>query len=87
MKPDCFPTKKMYREWIYLANVVREVSSICDDCSPEYKQRMIEQERCHEMSQKSILYGKLMVLKQRKDNVQMDFIEDLQEGSDYGSPD
>lgn len=82
MKPDCFPTLKMYKEWIYLANVVREVSSICDDCSPEYKQSMVEKERCHEQSQRTNLHGKLMVLKQRKDNVQIDFIDSIQQSEE-----
>lgn len=72
----------MYKEWIYLANVVREVSSICDDCSPEYKQSMVEKERCHEQSQRTNLHGKLMVLKQRKDNVQIDFIDFIQQSEE-----
>jgi hypothetical protein len=87
MKPDCFPTTKMYKEWVYLANVVREVSSICDDCSSEYKKAMISKERCHELSQKTILYGKVMIIKQRKEHDQVDFIQDFQESEIYGSDD
>lgn len=47
--PLCFESKKQYNKWLtheVEANTVPVRRFICRDCSPEYKQRMVQESRC-----------------------------------------
>ena len=46
--PDCFRDYQQYSEWLGLARIVKESCTICEDCSKQYKEKMIVQKRCHE---------------------------------------
>jgi len=44
--PPCFPTKDVYRDWMRLARIAKEVACVCDDCSSEYERQMKSTDRC-----------------------------------------
>lgn len=47
--PLCFENQKQYNKWLtheVEANTVPIRRFICRDCSPEYKQRMVQESRC-----------------------------------------
>lgn len=48
--PECFTDEKQFLEWRRLARASSYVgiSSVCMDCTPEYKTKMILQDRCSE---------------------------------------
>ena len=46
--PDCFHTYEQYAEWLRLARLAKEPCTICEDCGPEYKMKMVAKQRCHE---------------------------------------
>lgn len=48
LAPDCFRDYEQYVEWLRLARLAKESCTICEDCKPEYKAKMIEKQRCHE---------------------------------------
>ncbi|UOF77717.1 hypothetical protein [Caudoviricetes sp.] len=47
MFPDCFRDYKQYSEWLYVARIVKETATICEDCNAEYRSKMVAQSRCH----------------------------------------
>lgn len=47
MTPACFRDEQQYSEWLHLARYAREACTICDDCKPEYEEKMKAQGRCH----------------------------------------
>jgi hypothetical protein len=47
MTPACFKDEQQYSEWLRLARYAREACTICDDCTPEYEEKMKAQGRCH----------------------------------------
>jgi hypothetical protein len=77
--PICFPTEKLYREWLYYARVVREPSTICEDCSKEYQEKMEKQRRCLKDTEQLKVFARVQV-KQRIDNEQLDLLEILFSG-------
>lgn len=48
INPDCFRDYNQYAEWLRMARLAKESCTICEDCRPEYKAKMVAQERCHE---------------------------------------
>jgi hypothetical protein len=46
--PDCFRDYKQYSGWLGLARAAREACTVCEDCTKQYKEKMIVQNRCHE---------------------------------------
>lgn len=48
MAPDCFRDYKQYSEWLGLARAAKEQCHICEDCTHEYKLKMLSEHRCHE---------------------------------------
>jgi len=48
--PECFSSKKQFLEWKRLARASNLISraSVCVDCTPEYKTRMMQEDRCSE---------------------------------------
>ena len=46
--PDCFRDYKQYSEWLTLARAAKEQCHICEDCTSDYKHKMLGQQRCHE---------------------------------------
>ena len=45
--PLCFESRAKYKAWVEARNYAHEVASVCDDCNPEYSQKMKLQERCN----------------------------------------
>lgn len=45
--PACFPSLDQYREWLHYARVAKASVNICHDCTPEYRRRMVDADRCH----------------------------------------
>ena len=74
--PACFPTEKLYREWLYYARVVREASTICDDCTKCYQEQMEKQRRCYKETEQLKVFARVQV-KQRITNEQLDLLEVL----------
>jgi hypothetical protein len=77
--PICFPTEKLYREWLYFARVVREPSTICEDCSKEYQEKMEKQGRCFKETEQLKVFARVQI-KQRIENEQLDLLEILFSG-------
>lgn len=48
MAPDCFRDYDQYSEWLGLARLAKEPCNICEDCTFDYKLKMLDQKRCHE---------------------------------------
>ena len=48
--PECFSSKKQFLEWKRLARAsnLKSRASVCIDCTPEYKTRMMQEDRCSE---------------------------------------
>lgn len=47
MAPDCFRDYTQYSEWLGLARLAKEPCTICEDCLPSYKMKMVTEQRCH----------------------------------------
>lgn len=45
-RPLCFNSDRDFGQWLYFAATAREECTPCSDCTPEYKQKMTEQNRC-----------------------------------------
>lgn len=78
--PSCFPSEKTYREWLHLARVVRESSTICEDCTAEYEEKMKSKGRCFKEVEQQKVFARVQ-LKKRKDDVQLDLLSVLFEGT------
>jgi hypothetical protein len=48
MTPSCFRDNQQYSEWLYFARNAKESCTICEDCLPEYQQKMKSEGRCHQ---------------------------------------
>ena len=46
--PDCFVNHLQYQQWLHEAYRAKEQTFICEDCTSEYKAKMLAQGRCHE---------------------------------------
>ena len=46
--PDCFESELQFNLWKGEAYRAKEQAVICEDCTPEYKAKMMSQSRCHE---------------------------------------
>ena len=46
--PDCFGSVIQYQQWLNEAYRAKEQTTICEDCSNDYKAKMKAQGRCHE---------------------------------------
>ena len=46
--PDCFESEYQFNLWQGEAYRAKEQASICEDCTKEYKVKMLSQGRCHE---------------------------------------
>ena len=46
--PDCFDSEHQFNLWKGEAYRAKEQASICEDCTKEYKAKMVSQGRCHE---------------------------------------
>lgn len=48
--PECFSSKKQFLEWKRLARAsnLKSRASVCIDCTPGYKTRMMQEDRCSE---------------------------------------
>ena len=46
--PDCFDSYKQWREWHTLSRLAPPTAhnAYCEDCTPAYKQRMMQQHKC-----------------------------------------
>lgn len=77
MYPACFPNEKQYREWLYLARVVREASTICDDCTKAFEDQMKSKGRCHKDYEQQRVFARSLDLKQRIQSEQLDLLEVL----------
>lgn len=75
--PNCFPTEKLYREWLYLARVVRESSTICEDCTKSYEEKMKSIGRCNKDIEQQKIFARSLDMKQRIQSEQLDLLEIL----------
>lgn len=56
--PDCFESEYQFNLWKGEAYRAKEQATICEDCTKEYKAKMMSQGRCHEAwtRENSIVY-------------------------------
>jgi hypothetical protein len=64
MTPACFKDNQQYSEWLRLARYAREACTICDDCKPDYEEKMKTQGRCNKgwYSIQVVMAGKALPL-------------------------
>jgi len=55
--PRCF-TVEEFVEWKMLAKLAGEASTICDDCTMEYQNKMIRAGTCRKDSWETLKFGK-----------------------------
>ena len=87
MYPACFPNEKQYREWLYLARVVRESSTICDDCTKTFEDKMKSIGRCYKDIEQQKIFARSLDIKQRTQSEQLDLLEILFQSQENGSND
>ena len=54
MHPECFKDAKQYSEWRKVAMIAKEHCTPCTDCSPRYRNEMVEVQRCYPIEVKAI---------------------------------
>jgi len=55
--PRCFAVEE-FVEWKMLAKLAGEMSTICDDCTMEYRNKMIRAGTCRKESWETLKFGK-----------------------------
>jgi hypothetical protein len=44
--PPCFYSKAQFTEWMHLSRTAKERVDICDDCTPEYQEKLALKDKC-----------------------------------------
>jgi hypothetical protein len=44
--PACFDSEEQYLSWVHAARAAQFKINHCNDCTPQYQSRMIQQHRC-----------------------------------------